>query len=349
MKRYVLPAVKILVGLVIAVALTKIAFFPSQGSQASGGPTPSYEVSRQTTVATVGDISNTVDVKGQIVEDAPVEAPATLNGVVDSFAVSAGATVTQGTPLLYLKHVEAQEPRTSTDEEGNTVSRPQKDKVTWATVYAPTSGTVAFTVIKDQETSVGTVVARVSPGTYSATGTITPSQQYRLTSAPTTAALTLEGGPAPFTCEGLTIGTRPSAVQTTDPQGNSGTSPGDGTSVQVRCPVPADQTVFPGLPVTIGIDAGSASGAVLVPVTAVEGSSTSGIVWVVADPSKPDAAQQREVGLGINDGTSVQITSGLTEGEEVLLFVPNKDVSRTGKPNSCDQYACYDENGEEYL
>ena len=44
MKRYVLPALKILIALVIAVALTKIAFFPSQTEGASAGPTPGFSV-----------------------------------------------------------------------------------------------------------------------------------------------------------------------------------------------------------------------------------------------------------------------------------------------------------------
>ena len=40
---------------------------------------------------------------------------------------------------------------------------------------------------------------------------------------------------------------------------------------------------------------------------------------------------------------------GLSEGEEILLFVPGKDTTRTGEPDTCDDYACYDENGQEIL
>ena len=119
--------------------------------------------------------------------------------------------------------------------------------------------------------------------------------------------------------------------------------------MEVRCAVPAEQKVFPGLPVTIGVDAGSASGVLLVPVTAVEGSTSKGNVWVVTDPDNPQQAEKREVTLGINDGLNIEVTEGLTEGEEILLFVPGKDAARTGEPNSCDDYACYDENGQEYL
>lgn len=345
MKRHVLPTLKVLIALVIAVALTKIAFFPDSGDEASTGPTPSYEVTTQTTQAVIGDISNTVNVKGQVVEDAALQVQATLNGVVDSFEVTKGSYVTAGSPLLYLKKVEPQEPVQEVGEDGSITQVRVADKVTWATVYAPADGVVSFNVIEGQDTTIGMVVATVSPGTYSAVGTITPSQQYQLTNAPTTAVLSLEGGPAPFECQNLTIGTK--TQKQTTPEGSS--TPSDGTSVEVRCPIASSQKVFPGLPVTIGIDAGSATGALIVPVTAVEGASGTGNVWVVTDPARPDLAEKRQVTLGINDGSSIQVTDGLSEGEQILLFVPGKDVVRTGEPNSCDQYACYDENGREYL
>ncbi|MDK8836130.1 efflux RND transporter periplasmic adaptor subunit [Actinomyces urogenitalis] len=355
MRRYVLPTLKILLVLVIAVALTKIAFFPSQEDGTAAGPSPDFSVGAQTTTATTGDISNTIDIKGQIVEDAALEAQATLEGVIEGFSVEKGATVTQGAPLLTIKKTEPQEPLVyeEKDENGELIGTrevPQPDKVTRAVVYAPATGVVSFNVIQDQQTSVGTVVATVAPGTFSATGTITPSQLYQLTDAPATAQLTLEGGPAPFECQGLRIGTKATTSTTTNPtSGDVTTTTGDGTTVEVRCAVPAEQKVFPGLPVTIGVDAGSASGVLLVPVTAVEGSTSKGNVWVVTDPDNPQQAEKREVTLGINDGLNIEVTEGLTEGEEILLFVPGKDAARTGEPNSCDDYACYDENGQEYL
>lgn len=355
MKRYVLPSIKILLALVIAVALTKIAFFPSHDGS-SAEPEAGFAPSTQTVTAQIGDISNTVDVKGQIVQDAPVQAQATLAGTVESLSVDKGAAVAQGDALMVIKHAEPQEPISvlasdhryrcpaSGEEPCETIDQP--DKVTRATVYAPVAGTVTFSVIKDQETSVGTVVASVRPGTYSAVGTITASQQYQLASAPTTAMLTVENGPAPFECSGLTIGTKEAA--TTDGS-DAQAAPADGTSVEVRCPVPAEQKVFPGLPVTIGIDAGSATGVVTVPVTAVEGSVTTGNVWVVTDPANPDSAEKREISLGINDGTSVEVTEGLAEGDEILMFVPGKVTLRTGEPGTCDEFACYDDNGQEQL
>lgn len=351
MKRYALPTIKVLIALVVAVTLTKIAFFPSQDQAASADITPGYKVATQTTTVSVGDISNTIDIKGQVVEDAVVEIPADLAGVVDSFAVDKDTWVEAGSELLYLKHTEPQEPITSTDAEGNTTSTKVPDKVTWSTIYAPVSGTVTFKVIRAQDTSVGMTVATIAPGTYSATGTITASQQYRLTDAPSSALVTVEGGPSPFECTNLKIGTKANTSTTTSNDGTTTTTTGDGTSVQVRCSIPADQQVFAGLPATIGIDAGSATGVPLVPITAVEGTVGTGSVWVVTDPAKPEAAEKRTVTLGLTDGTNVEITEGLSEGEEILLFVPGKDTLRTGEPNTCepDGSACYDENGQEIL
>ena len=139
------------------------------------------------------------------------------------------------------------------------------------------------------------------------------------------------------------------AQQTTNTEGDTTTTTGDGTSVEVRCTVPTDQTVFPGLKATIGIDAGSVTGALLAPVSAVEGSFTAGSVWVLSDPSDPKTAVKTAVTLGITDGTNIQITEGVKEGDTILQYVPGKDITRTGKPNTCepDYSVCYDENGEE--
>jgi len=106
MKKYVLPTLKVLIAVVIALALAKIAFFPSKQGQERADISSGLEVSTRTTTATVGDITSTVEVKGQIVQDKAVEAKATLTGTVDSLAVAKDALVTQGEPLLYIKKTE---------------------------------------------------------------------------------------------------------------------------------------------------------------------------------------------------------------------------------------------------
>ena len=206
-------------------------------------------------------------------------------------------------------------------------------------------------MIKDQETTVGTSIASISTGTYSATGTISASQQYQLTQAPTSATLTIKSGPAPFACGNLKIGTGAASSptnSTTAPKDSADTSSGDATTVQVRCAVPADKKVFPGLKATISIAVGEAKGALTVPLTAVQGNYATGKVWLVPDPTKPTKTVETTVKLGINDGNQIVVTSGLKEGDSILQFVPGQDVDKTGKPNSCDpDGTCYDSAGKE--
>jgi len=341
-KRFVWPALKTLIAVVVAVALVKIAFFPSQNDGTTADISPGYAADVKTVPVTKGSISNTVSVKGHIVQDATVEVQADLAGVVDSVAVEKDSQVSAGDPLLYIKHSESQPPVTKTDESGNVTQTPTEDKVTWSTIYAPVSGTVTPKVIKQQETGVGVVVATITPSTYSATGTVSAAQQYRLTNAPTAATLTLEGGPAPF---------KASPSTTTGGDGSTTTTSGDGTSVEMRCAVPGDQKVFAGMPVTISVDAGSASEALMVPVTAVEGKVGSGFVWLVPESGDASKAVKTAVKLGITDGTNIQITAGLKADQQVLQFVPNKDTRRTGTPDTCepDNSACYDSEGKEIL
>ena len=119
----------------------------------------------------------------------------------------------------------------------------------------------------------------------------------------------------------------------------------------MRCAVPGDQKVFASMPVTISVDAGSASDTLMVPVTAVEGKVGSGFVWLVPESGDASKAVKTAVKLGITDGTNIQITAGLKADQQVLQFVPNKDTRRTGTPDTCepDNSACYDSEGKEIL
>jgi len=132
-KRFVWPAIKTLIAVIAAVALVKIAFFPSQNNSATADISPGYAANVKTVAVTTGNISNTVEVKGRIVQDATVEVQADLAGVVDSVAVEKDAQVNAGEPLLYIKHSEPQSPVTKTDEEGNVTQTPVADKVTKVT------------------------------------------------------------------------------------------------------------------------------------------------------------------------------------------------------------------------
>lgn len=88
----------------------------------------------------------------------------------------------------------------------------------------------------------------------------------------------------------------------------------------MRCAIPADQTVFAGLPATMDLALGQVDDALVIPVTAVQGGAGTGKVWVDAgDGGEPE---EREVALGVNDGSMVEVTDGLAEGDSIRQFVP---------------------------
>lgn len=373
MKRYLLTGLKVLLALVVTAALVKLAFFPDSEQTTPTAAQTGFSVSTPLVTVTKADVKSAVDIDGQVVADAPTQVPATSVGTVARLYFDNGAAVTSGEPILTIKKTEtvtttdngsngSNGANGSSDSKGTNGSADSSDsaadttpktteKVTYIDVYAPTTGTINYSVIKDQETTVGTSIASISTGTYSATGTISAAQQYQLTQAPTSATLTIKSGPAPFACNNLKIGTGTASAPTNStaaPKDTTDASSGDGTTVQVRCAVPADKKVFPGLKATISIAVGEAKGALTVPLTAVQGNYATGKVWLVPDPAKPTKTVETTVKLGINDGNQIVVTSGLKEGDSILQFVPGQDVDKTGKPNSCDpDGTCYDSAGKE--
>jgi multidrug efflux pump subunit AcrA (membrane-fusion protein) len=153
------------------------------------------------------------------------------------------------------------------------------------------------------------VVGKLQQNIFNVSGTIAPEQQYRLLNQPTEAQVTITGGPAPFACTGLTIST---PTDTT-------TGETTATSPTVRCTVPPEVRVFPGLAAQMVIAGGVAENVLTVPVTAVEGTSESGNVYFVLDDG---STEQRPVVLGLNDGINVEVKEGLAEGDLVLQFIP---------------------------
>ena len=374
MKRYLLTGLKVLLALVVTAALVKLAFFPDSEQTAPTAAQTGFSVSTPLVTVTKADVKSAVDIDGQVVADAPTQVPATAVGTVARLYFDNGAAVTSGEPILTIKKTETVTTTDngsngsngangssdskgagsadSSDSDSKADTTPKTtEKVTYIDVYAPATGTINYSVIKDQETTVGTSIASISTGTYSATGTISAAQQYQLTQAPTSATITIKSGPAPFACNNLKIGTGTASAPTNStaaPKDTTDASSGDGTTVQVRCAVPADKKVFPGLKATISIAVGEAKGALTVPLTAVQGNYATGKVWLVPDPTKPTKTVETTVKLGINDGNQIVVTSGLKEGDSILQFVPGQDVDKTGKPNSCDpDGTCYDSAGKE--
>jgi membrane fusion protein (multidrug efflux system) len=322
----VFPASRLLVWAVIAIALVVLAFRGGDAASTASGPgAPTLELASPAIPVARGTVSNTVSVTGTVVADSAVPLKATAAGTVRKLLVAAGSTVTAGQTVLEIRYEEELDPVTGTDADGNPTSTPRPPRVRTATVPAPSAGTLStLDVLVDQVVAVGDRVGSISPGTLSVTATLTQADQFRLLAPPGTAEVEVQGGPAPFTCTGLTLGAAPADSGSTPDDGGipQGPSAGAGGGTTARCQVPAGTTVFPGMGASVRIEAGLAEDVLVVPVTAVQGSVQTGNVWVVGADG---AQEERAVTLGLTDGEQVEVREGLSEGEQVLQFVPVPD------------------------
>lgn len=314
-RRIIFPTIRLILWAIIAAALVKIAFAGADVTTTDNSLKPTGAIIQPTVEVATGTVTNAVTVQASVVADPAVVVRATLAGTVSKLLVADGAAVAVGTPILEIRQETPQDPIVTTNQEtGEQTTTERRPKVVVETVKAPVAGTLSMPTLKDQVVSVGDEVGKVAPGTLSVTGTLTPDQQYRLVGAPTQAGVTLNGGPAPFDCTGLRVGA--AAATGTDPTGDGSTPASSGT---VTCAIPAGVTAFPGLGATVEITNGTVSDAVVVPITAVQGTVQKGNVWVVAADGTDE---KRPVGLGLTDGANVQITEGLAAGDTILQFIP---------------------------
>ena len=315
-RKWVFPIIWIIVFAAIAGSLVKLAFFPDQ-MEAADPAFPSAEIVDPQYEVTTGTVRNDVTLQGTIAADEAVPIAATLTGEVREVLVSAGQGVSAGQEILKLRAEVA-------NPDGSMGTK-------WAVVKAPANGTLSsFTALVGQSFSVGDPVGQIAPPTFHVTGSIPPEQLYRLIERPADAQVTINGGPAPFTCTGLTI-VSPLAGSTGGATG--GTTGGEATGgPTIRCAVPAEVTVFAGLSAELVIAGGIAEDVLVVPITAVEGASGTGNVYFVL----PDGSTEtREVTLGLNDGVNVEVTGGLEAGDLILEFVPGAPALEEGLPQGC--------------
>jgi membrane fusion protein, macrolide-specific efflux system len=302
-RKWVFPIIWMVIFAVIAVALVKVAFFAEPADGASDFIVPTGSIEEPQIPVATGTIRNDVTLTGTVNADDAVPVKATLAGEVRKVSASVGQWVDAGAELFTI--------RSETPGDMLPDGTMAKPKVKTETVKAPISGTLtSLTVIVGQAVSVGEEAGNVAPASFNVTASMPPEQQYRLLSKPTEATVTITGGPAPFTCTGLSI-TTALAGQGEGQAATSGTT--------VRCAVPAEVTVFAGLAAQITIAGGLAENVLVVPTTAVEGGAQTGVVHVMAADG---ATEERPVTLGLNDGVSVEVIEGLAEGDMVLQFVP---------------------------
>ncbi|UZX01424.1 hypothetical protein F8G81_01425 [Arthrobacter sp. CDRTa11] len=397
-RRIVLPAAWLAVFAVIAVTLVKIAFVDGMEPEpAVAGP--GAQVAVPVVQAVRATVTNKVEIKATVQNDAAVGVRNTAAGVVTHIFLEPGVKVVAGDPLYQVRS-EVQPARTGTEAgtEGATGPGGQGSEsqpaartaalptYTYTDVLAPAGGALkTLDVLIDQQVSVGQAAGTIDPGTYTVSGSVNAAQQYRLLAKPGSAQISLVGGPAPFTCPSVDLKSVASGAAEASVSGGMGGSTGGGASRSVpmavagpgsaggapeqggsptgtlSCAVPTNVEVFAGLGATMTVTAGEAVNVLTVPLTAVEGSVKEGIVWIAADGMAPPAGvpgaggpagtavagdapaggtaagapvgglppggpvaepEQRKVQLGLNDGSVVEVVSGLAEGEAVLEFIP---------------------------
>lgn len=133
-------------------------------------------------------------------------------------------------------------------------------------------------------------------------------------------------GPGPFDCPelgDLGVSSEAPAVpaatagtaETAEPVGISSTPGG----VVFVCETPRDLQLFAGMRGVIAVTTAEASGVLALPVEAVAGSSQRGLVTLVHSDVQTES---RTVELGITDGVSIEIKSGLQAGDVVAVPGP---------------------------
>lgn len=127
---------------------------------------------------------------------------------------------------------------------------------------------------------------------------------YRVYSTPTQGTVSVTSGPAGITCD-----LQPA------PPGAVGT---DDATPLVVCLLPLDTDVVAGLPAKVGIQTARHESVLALPVSAVLGSADSGRVTLIRNGNPVDV----DVSLGISDGSYIEITAGLAEGDVVMAYAP---------------------------
>ncbi|MEH3089195.1 MAG: efflux RND transporter periplasmic adaptor subunit [Microbacterium arborescens] len=295
-RRWIFPILLLIVCGVVAAALVKLAFFPDA---VSARAEPGAEISLPTVAVERGAVTDALEITGTVARDEAVTIRSTVDGTVTEVQVAEGQSVEAGQVMYLVK---------------------QFDPVRTIEVTAPEAGDLLeFPIVKGQTTAIGGEVASLSPARFHVLGPVDPVLLYRLIDAPTEAQVSIQGGPAPFTCTGM-------RVQVAQ----------DGTT-SVACAIPTDQRVFAGLQATLDVQVGAASDVLTIPTTAVAGGAGSGTVWIDSDGE----VTERAVELGVTDGSIVEVRSGLDEGETVRQFAPGR--------TSGDEPICYDDgNGGQF-
>jgi macrolide-specific efflux system membrane fusion protein len=186
-------------------------------------------------------------------------------------------------------------------------------------VHAPIDGLFdGWLVPSGTDVPANLPVARVRYTGFAIEAQTPPDLAYRIFSHAVSARGEVRGGPGAFPC----IVTNPDQLPTLpDPNANQGDAGSAGTGPTVTCTIPASVFAVAGLRAFVAIRSAMARDVLTLPVSAVAGSAQMGSVWVIDGHGR---AHLQNVGLGVTDGSVVQITSGLRLGERVSATAPDQ-------------------------
>lgn len=314
MKKWIIiGAVLVLVGGLTGAGYLLVSRLGGPGAGEDAGTTQAaLDVGGAPVEVVMGEISSVL-VLDAVVRAEPGETVEARNGgTVSHLWVGEGAEVGNGAPI-----VDVTVPDGDAAVDGGDAPATRE-----VTLYAPAAGTVSGLedVLVGDVLEPGAVVATVAPDEFRAVASIPPNDLYRFYEDPGDILLQIDQGPPATACEFLSLGTAEGGAPAPGEGGGEGAEDGGGGGgAELACRVPADVEVFEGVQGQLSVSTGEAANALIVPVTAVRGTAGSGEVVVVGEDGTEET---REVQLGISDGSSVEVTEGLSIGEQVLDPIP---------------------------
>ncbi|MEU3305618.1 peptidase M23 [Nocardiopsis sp. NPDC055551] len=267
------------------------------------------DVSGEPVEVALGTVSSQLVLDATVQQEPGEPVEARQGGTVTRLWLDDGATVEEGAPVVNVSLPAEPAPDA---EEGDSSSGTRE-----VTLYAPVSGTVSGLedVRVDDVLEPGAKIASVTTGEFHAVAQVPANDLYRFYEDPGEIMLQVDKGPPAAECEFIGLGT--AEQEDSGEEGPEGDGGGGGS--QLTCRVPSDLTVFDGVQGKLSVSTGEVENVVVVPVTAVRGNVESGEVVVVDDGGSEEV---REVSLGMSDGRSIEVTEGLSVGEQVLDPVP---------------------------
>lgn len=181
------------------------------------------------------------------------------------------------------------------------------------------AGLVSTRLVKEgQIVAANTPIAEITYSGFGIEVKVPPAELYRIYAQPSVGKASVGSGPSGIDCTLV-----PAPVPATGSKNSNDQGPGaqDDGYRPVICLLPLSAKVVAGLPAKVGVKTAQKENVLVLPVSAVSGSSEQGEVTLV----KGKRRELTSVTLGISDGAYIEITGGLHAGDKVLSYAPRLD------------------------